>query len=80
MIYFYIYCSFSRFSKDDEAKDKRVAALESEIAEANKRIEDILNSSNQSNNSNSDDTVNNKPVSVKVDNKGTEESKTCAIL
>ena len=77
MIYFFMHCSFSRFSKDDEAKDKRVAALESDNAEANKRIEYILNSSNQSNNSTSDDTVNHKPVSVKVDNKGMEKSKTC---
>ena len=73
MIYFFMHCSFSRFSKDDEAKDKRVAALEIDDAEANKRIEYILNSSNQSNNSTSDDTVSNKPVSVKVDNMGMEK-------
>ena len=42
MIYFYIYCSFSRFSKDDKAKDKRVASLEPETGEKNKRIEEIF--------------------------------------
>lgn len=80
MIYFYMHFSFSRFSEDYEAKDKRVAALENDNVEANKHIEYILNSSNQSNNSTSDDTVNNKPVSVKVDNKGMEKSKTCLML
>ena len=39
MIYFFIHCSFSRFSKDDEAKDKRVAALESDNAEEIKSIQ-----------------------------------------
>ena len=74
-----MYCSFFRFSKDDEAKDKRVASLEREIAEANKRIEEILNSANQCNNRSSDETISNKPVFVKVDNQG-EVSKTCIIL
>ena len=74
-----MYYYFFRFSKDDEAKDKRVASLEREIAEANKRIEEILNSANQCSNRSSDETVNNKPVSVKVDTQG-GESKTCIIL
>ena len=74
-----MYYYFFRFSKDDEAKDKRVASLEREIAEANKRIEEILNSASQCSNRSSDETVNNKPVSVKVDTQG-GESKTCIIL
>lgn len=33
---------FIRFTKDDQAKDKRVAMLEKEIRETNKKIEEML--------------------------------------
>ena len=39
---------------------------------ANKCIEEILNSENQFNIRSSDETVNNKPVSLKVDNQEEE--------
>ena len=60
----------SRFAKDDEAKDKRVASLEKELRDVNKRIEEVIQENSNRNNTNIVPT----PTEKK------EASKFCVIL